>query len=149
MITQREKQEIGQKWENEITKYLKNSKLWNHKLINAGYGTVFDKIIIPPGGGYAIEIKARENGRIAYNKTSITPNEIKGLTKFAEMVGADYAYIVGIWTTQKKIYVIRWVDVMEEVTSGRRGSIIMSDHLELQRIKGGFDFSIFQSIGGY
>lgn len=142
-FSQKDKQARGEKGESLITDSLRKAKLWNHKLINAGFGTVFDKIVIPPGGGYALEIKVRNTPRIAYNEKSITKNERKGLTKFAQQVGEDYAYIIGIWKTEEfqRAFLIRWVDVMDAVCSGVRGSINMLDFPELKKVPGGWDMS--------
>jgi hypothetical protein len=136
-FTQKDKQKRGTKGEADITASLKAIGLWNHKFINAGYGTVFDKIIIPPGGGYAIEIKVREAPRIAYNTRSITNNERKGLDKFMKMVGENYAYIIGIWKTKEfqRAFLIPWHMVRDDVCSGKRGSIKMLDFPEIQRKK--------------
>jgi hypothetical protein len=90
--TQKEKQERGTKGEAEITASLTKAKLWNHKFANAGFGTVFDKLAVLPGGGYGLEIKVRQEPTIAYNLSSIPNNERKGLDKFVKLVGEDYAY---------------------------------------------------------
>jgi hypothetical protein len=136
-FTQKDKQERGTKGEADITASLKAISLWNHKFINAGYGTVFDKIIIPPGGGYAVEVKVRKEPRIAYNIRSITPNERKGLDNFMSKVGREHAFIIGIWKTQEfqRAFLIPWYQVRDQVLSGVRGSINMLDFPEIQRIK--------------
>lgn len=142
-ITQKQKQERGTKGESLITDSLRPHGLWNHKLINAGYGTVFDKLIIPPGGGYAIEVKTRMQPRIEYSK--IEANERKGLDRFMQLVGQDHAYIIGIWLTEntKRAFLIPWHEVRDAVCSGCRGSINMLDFLELPRKSGGWDMSCF------
>jgi len=147
--TQKDKQARGEKGESLITDSLRKAKLWNHKLINAGFGTVFDKLVIPPHGGYALEIKVRKNPTIAYNEKSITPNERKGLNRFVELVGEDYAYIIGIWKTEEfeRAFLIRWVDVRDAVCSGVRGSIKMLNFPELKKIPGGWDMSWMKKGG--
>jgi hypothetical protein len=142
-MTQKDKQERGVKGESLITDSLRPQKIWNHKLINAGFGTVFDKIIIPPGGGYAVEVKTRMVPRIEYSK--IEANERKGLDKFMEQVGPKHAFIIGIWLTEdtKRAFLIPWYKVRDEVCSGVRGSIRMEDYPELQKVKGGWDMSCF------
>lgn len=144
-FSQKDKQVRGAKGEELVTSSLRTAKLWNHKLVNMGFGTVFDKLIIPPGGGYAIEVKIRNKPTIGYNTKSITPNERKGLNAFVEKVGEDYAYIIGIWYTEsvKRAFLIRWVDVRDEVCSGCRGSINMLDYLELPKKGTGWDMSCF------
>jgi hypothetical protein len=143
MKSQKDKQERGVKGEAVITASLKKAALWNYKFVNAGFGTVFDKLVVLPGGGYGLEIKVRQEPRIGYNEKSITPNERKGLNKFVDLVGRDYAFIVGIWKTEsfERVFLIKWVDVREEVLSGIRGSIKMLDFPELQKVTGGWDMS--------
>lgn len=145
-FTQKEKQERGAKGESLITDSLRNAKLWNHKLVNAGFGTVFDKLVILPRGGYGLEIKVRQVPRIAYNIKSITPNERKGLDKFMKQVGRDHAYIIGIWKTEEcqRAFLIPWWQVRDQVLSGERGSIKMLDFPELQKVPGGWDMSCFK-----
>ncbi|KNY24821.1 hypothetical protein [Pseudobacteroides cellulosolvens] len=144
-FSQKDKQERGAKGEADITASLKKANLWNHKFINAGYGTVFDKLVIPPGGGYALEIKVREKPNIAYNKGSITLNERKGLTKFMNQVGQDHAFILGIWKTKEfeRAFLIPWYMVKDEVCSGIRGSINMLDYPEVYKKDGVWDLYWF------
>jgi len=146
--TQKDKQARGEKGEADITASLRKAGLWNHKLINAGYGTVFDKLIIPPGGGYAVEVKVRNTPYIGYNTKSITPNERKGLTKFEEQVGRGHAFIIGIWKTDEftRAFLIPWHEVKDEVCSGCRGSIKMLSFPELKKIPGGWDLSCFTKV---
>lgn len=141
--TQKDKQERGVKGESLLTDSLRSAGLWNHKLINAGYGTVFDKLIIPPGGGYAVEVKTRLQPRIEYSK--IERNERRGLDKFMRQVGREHAYIIGIWLTDdtKRAFLIPWYQVRDVVCSGCRGSINMLDFPELPRKGGGWDMSCF------
>ena len=129
MQTQKDKQKRGQSGERLITDALAKLQLWNHKLVNYGFGTVFDKIVIPPAGGYALEIKVRQIPRIAHNPKSITNNEVKGLEKFYRLVGQDNAFIIGIWKDESnyKAYLIPWGTVREQVISRVRGSIKMQD----------------------
>lgn len=143
--SQKDKQARGEKGESLITDSLRKAGLWNYKLINAGYGTVFDKLIIPPEGGYAVEIKVRQVPRIAHNVKSITPNERRGLERFMKLVGKDNAFIIGIWKTEEfqRAYLIRWADVREQVLSGIRGSINMLDFPELPKRGSGWDMSVF------
>ncbi|MCR4436185.1 MAG: hypothetical protein QHH06_10430 [Clostridiales bacterium] len=145
-MNQKDKQVRGTKGEADITASLRKAKLWNHKLVNAGYGTVFDKLIIPPGGGYAIEVKVRQEPTIGYNAKSITPNERKGLTHFEKLVGKGHAFILGIWKTEKfeRAFLIPWYAVRDEVCSGVRGSIKMLDFPELKKVAGGWDMSCFE-----
>lgn len=142
-ITQKQKQERGVKGESLLTDSLRPAGLWNHKLVNAGYGTVFDKLVIPPGGGYAIEVKTRIRPSIEYSK--IEANERKGLDKFVRQVGRDHAFILGIWLTDgiKRAFLIPWVDVRDAVCSGCRGSIDMLEFPELPRVGSGWDMSCF------
>lgn len=142
-FSQKDKQVRGTKGESQITDSLRKAGLWNHKFINAGFGTVFDKLVVPPGGGYGLEIKVRQVPRIAYNEKSITPNERRGLDKFARLVGENYAYIVGIWKTEEfeRAFLIRWVDIRNAVCSGIRGSVKMLDFPELKKVPGGWDMS--------
>ncbi len=146
--TQKDKQKRGAKGESLITDSLRKVNLWNHKLINIGFGTVFDKLIIPPGGGYAVEIKVRQEPRIAHNIKSITKNERIGLDEFMAKVGKDHAFIIGIWKTEKfqRAFLIPWYKVRDQVCSGVRGSINMLDFPELPKISGGWDLSCF--MGG-
>lgn len=147
--SQKDKQARGEKGESLITDSLRKAGLWNYKLVNAGYGTVFDKLVIPPGGGYAIEVKVRQVPRIAHNEKSITPNERRGLENFMRMVGKDHAFIIGIWKTEEfqRAFLIRWADVREQVLSGVRGSINMLDFPELPRKGSGWDMSCFAKVG--
>ena len=142
-LTQKDKQERGVKGESLLTDSLRPAGLWNHKLVNAGYGTVFDKLIIPPGGGYAIEVKTRMVPRIEYSK--IEMNERKGLDRFMEKVGPKHAFILGIWLTEdtKRAFLIPWYQVRDTVCSGCRGSINMLDFTELPKVAGGWDMSCF------
>lgn len=142
----KDNQERGEKGEGLITDSLHTSKLWNHKLVNAGFGTVFDKLVIPPGGGYAFEVKVRKEPTIAYNTKSITSNERRGLDNFMKKVGKDYAFIIGIWMTdqEKRAFLIPWHEVREAVCSGARGSIKMLDFPELPRKGTGWDMSRFK-----
>lgn len=137
--TQKQKQERGTKGEADITASLTKAKLWNHKFVNAGFGTVFDKLAVLPGGGYGLEIKVRQEPTISYNLKSITKNERKGLDKFVNLVGKDYAYIIGIWKTEEfeRAFLIPWVQVRDAVCSGERGSIKMLDFPELKKVSGG------------
>lgn len=143
-LTQKDKQARGEKGESLITDSLRPAGLWNHKLVNAGYGTVFDKLIIPPGGGYAIEVKTRLQPRIEYSK--IERNERRGLDKFMRQVGRDHAFIIGIWLTEgiKRAFLIPWYQVRDAVCSGCRGSINMLDYPELPRKGSGWDMSCFE-----
>lgn len=145
--SQKNKQERGVKGESLITDSLRSSGLWNHKLINAGYGTLFDKIIIPPSGGYAIEVKTRLTPRIEYSKIEL--NERRGLDKFMKQVGRDHAFIIGIWLTDdtKRAFIIPWHEVRDAVCSGTRGSILMTEFPELQKVAGGWDMSCFKREG--
>jgi len=148
-MTQKDKQARGERGEADITASLRKADLWNHKLVNVGYGTVFDKLIIPPGGGYALEVKVRREPRIAYNTKSITPNERRGLDRFMQQVGRNHAYIIGIWQTEdtRRAFLIPWYQVRDAVCSGCRGSINMLDFPELQRVSGGWDLSCFAKVG--
>jgi len=107
---------------------------------------VFDKLIIPPGGGYAVEVKVRKRPIIGYNVKEITSNERKGLDKFMRQVGRDYAFIIGIWLTEdcKRAFLIPWAEVRDAVCSGGRGSIRMEDFPELPKVSGGWDMSCFK-----
>jgi hypothetical protein len=147
--TQKDKQVRGQKGEALITASLRKAGLWNHKLVNTGYGTVFDKIVIPWGGGYALEIKVRKEPRIEYNTKSITPNERRGMEQFMLRVGRDRVYIIGIWQGEgfARAFMIPWASVREDVLSGRRGSIKMLDFPELKKIPGGWDMSFLRKDG--
>ena len=149
-FTQKEKQERGQTGEALITASLRKSELWQHKLVNAGYGTVADKLVIPPGGGYLLEIKTRLEPRIAYNRSSITNNERRGMDYFEKMVGHGRSLIVGIWKTKEfqRAFLIPWCQVREGVLSELPGSIKMLDFPELKKIPGGWDLSCLKNIGG-
>ena len=142
-MTQKDKQRRGEHGEADITASLKKAGLWSHKLINAGYGTVFDKLVIPPGGGYAVEVKVRKEPTIGYNTKSITPNERKGLTHFENMVGKGHAFIIGIWKSGEtyRAFLIPWHAVKDAVCSGVKGSIKMMEFPELKKIPGGWDMS--------
>lgn len=144
-MTQKNKVERGAKGEEAITASLRKLNLWNHKLVNVGFGTVFDKLIIPPGGGYAVEVKVRQEPRIAHNTKSITPNERKGLTAFESKVGKGHSFIIGIWATKdfQRAFLIPWYQVKDAVCSGCRGSIRMEDFPELPKVAGGWDLSCF------
>ena len=144
--SQKDKVQRGEKGEGLITNSLRSSGLWNHKLENAGYGTVFDKLVIPQGGGYAFEIKVRKEPTIGYNLKSITMNERRGLDNFMTKVGRDHAFIIGIWMTDqvKRAFLIPWYQVRDAVCSGVRGSIKMLDFPELQRKGTGWDMSRFK-----
>ena len=144
-FSQKNKQERGAKGEEQITVSLRSAGLWNHKFINAGFGTVFDKLVIPPGGGYALEIKVRQVSRIAYNIKSITLNERRGLEKFMDQVGREHAFLIGIWKTEEfqRAFLIPWHAVRDQVLSGVRGSVNMLDFLELQKKGSGWDLSCF------
>ena len=146
-FTQKDKQKRGTKGESLITDSLRKANLWNHKLVNAGFGTVFDKLVIPPGGGYGLEIKVRQIPRIAYNVKSITPNERRGLDKFVKQVGQENAFIIGIWKTEdfQRAFLIPWWQVRDQVCSGVRGSINMLDFLELEKKGSCFVLSCFRS----
>lgn len=146
-ITQKQKQERGVKGESLLTDSLRPAGLWNHKFVNAGFGTVFDKLVIPPGGGYAIEVKTRMVPRIEYSK--IEANERKGLDKFVRQVGRDHAFILGIWLTEdtKRAFLIPWYQVRDAVCSGCRGSINMLDFPELSKVGSGWDMSCFGRKG--
>jgi len=137
--SQKDKQARGKKGESLITDSLRKAGLWSHKLVNAGYGTVFDKLVIPPGGGYGIEVKTALEPKIPHSK--ITANERRGLEKFMRQVGRDHAFIIGIWLTEdtKRAFLIRWADVRDGVLSGVRGSINMLDFPELEKVPGGWD----------
>ncbi len=127
-----ENQKKGVKGESLITGSLSKKKIWNHKLVNAGYGTVFDKLILPPGHGYAAEVKYYAAPKIPFSK--IEPNERKGLDKFMRQVGRGHAFIIGIWSTEDRAFLIPWEDVRDQVCSGNRGSINMLDFQELPKI---------------
>lgn len=143
-FTQKDKQERGEKGESLITDSLRKAGIWNHKLVNAGYGTVFDKLIIPPGGGYAIEVKTRLQPRIEYSK--IEQNERRGLDSFMKKVGRDHAFIIGIWLTEdtKRAFLIPWHEVRDAVCSEVKGSINMLDFPELPKVAGGWDMGCFE-----
>jgi hypothetical protein len=147
-LTQKDKQARGAEGEADITASLREAGLWNHKMVNGGFGTPFDKIIVPPGGGYAVEVKVRNVPNIPYSK--IESNERKGLSKFERLVGKDHAFIIGIWKTEEfhRAFLIPWYQVKDAVCSGVRGSIQMEDFPELKRIPGGWDLSCFRKAGG-
>ena len=146
-MTQADKAKRGASGESAVTASLAAAHLWNHKLVNAGFGTVFDKLIIQPGGGWAVEVKTRKEPTIAFNTKSITPNERRGLDAFMPKVGSDRAVIIGIWRPEDdphgRAFVIPWAAVREAVCSGRRGSIRMTDWPELPRMGTGWDMSRF------
>lgn len=135
--------ERGQDGEGLLTASCRTAGLWNHKIENTGFGTPFDKLIIPPGGGYAIEVKTRERPTIAYS--SIEQNERRGLDRFIRLVGNQNAFILGIWLVGKeckRAFLIPWVSVRDTVCSGDRGSINMLDFPELPRKGEGWDLSV-------
>lgn len=137
----KENQKKGVKGESLITGSLSKKKIWNHKLVNMGYGTVFDKLILPPGHGYAVEIKYYAVPKIPFSK--IEPNERKGLDKFMKQVGQNHAYIIGIWNTEDRAFLIPWKDVRDRVCSGVRGSINMLEYQELCKTgKSAWDLSV-------
>lgn len=144
----KDNQERGAKGEELVTSSLRSSKLWSHKFINAGFGTVFDKLVIPPGGGYGLEIKVRKEPTIGYNVKSITKNERKGLNTFVEKVGPGNAFIIGIWINEdiKRAFIIPWIDVRDAVCSGVRGSIKMQEFEELERKGTGWNLDRFKII---
>jgi hypothetical protein len=146
MYTQKDKVDRGAKGEELITSSLKAAGVWSHKFINAGYGTVFDKLVVLPGGGYGIEVKTSLQPRIPYSK--VTGNERRGLDKFMKMVGEDYAWIIGVWKTENfcRAFRIRWADVREGVLSGCKGSINMLESVELERRAGGWDMEWMKHI---
>lgn len=133
--------ERGQDGEALLTASCQACRLWSYKMLNAGFGTPFDKVIIPPGGGYAIEVKTKLEPTIAYS--SISTNERKGLNRFVRMVGRENAYIMGVWLTGdfKRAFLIPWVAVRDAVCSGARGSINMLDFPELRRKGEGWDLT--------
>jgi len=135
----RKQVERGQDGEGLLTSSCRAAGLWNHKIENMGFGTPFDKIIIPPGGGYAIEVKTRQKPTIAYS--SIEENERKGLDRFVQLVGRDNAYILGVWLTKdfRRAFLIPWVAIRDAVCSGARGSVKMLDFPELRRKSEGWD----------
>jgi len=135
--------EIGAEGEADITVSLKLAGLWSHKIVNTGYGTEFDKLIIPPVGGYAVEVKRRAAPTIEYSK--ISTNERRGLNRFERLVGRDNAFIIGIWQTKEfsRAFLIPWHEVRDAVCSGGRGSIRMEDFPELPKVAGGWDMSCF------
>lgn len=141
--TQKDKQKRGVKGESLITDSLRACGLWNHKLVSIGYGTVFDKLIIPPEGGFAVEIKTALVPRIPYSK--ITENERRGLDKFMRQVGQNNAYLIGIWLIEKtkRAFLIPWYQVRDAVCSGCKGSINMLDFPELPRKGSRWDMKIF------
>lgn len=146
-MTQTDKIKRGASGEACIRVSLSAAKLWSHKLVNAGFGTVFDKLIVQPAGGWAVEIKTRKEPTIAFNVKSITPNERRGLDAFAAKVGSDRAVIIGIWRPEDdphgRAFVIPWSAVRDDVCSGRRGSIKMTDWPELPKAGKGWDMSRF------
>jgi hypothetical protein len=144
MRAQKSNPEIGAEGEADITVSLSKAGLWNHKLFNAGWGTPFDKVVVKPGGGYAVEVKRRDGPTIEFSK--ISRSERNGLDKFMWQVGRDYAVIIGIWKTEKseQAFLIPWHEVREAVCSGKRGSIRMEDFPELPKIAGGWDLSCFR-----
>ena len=146
-LTQKDKQERGVKGESLVTDSLRKAGIWTHKLVNAGYGTVFDKLVIPQGSGYAVEVKTRMRPRIEYSK--IEPNERRGLDKFMRQVGRDNAFIIGIWLTEdtRRAFLIPWHQVRDSVCSGCRGSINMLDFPELPKAARGWDMSCFNKGG--
>ncbi len=127
----KENQKKGVKGEKLVTDSLSKQKIWNHKLVNIGYGTVFDKLILPPGHGYAVEVKYYTSHKIPYSK--IEPNERKGLDKFLRQVGKGHAYIIGIWSTEGRAFLIPWEEVRDSVLSGVKGSIDMLMFQELEK----------------
>ncbi len=133
--------ERGQDGEGLLTASCRACGLWNHKIENMGFGTPFDKVIVPPGGGYAIEVKTRQRPTIAYS--SIEDNERKGLDRFVQLVGRKNAYILGVWMTKdcRRAFLIPWVAVRDAVCSGARGSINMLDFPELRRKGEGWDLA--------
>jgi hypothetical protein len=141
-------QERGETGEALITASLQLLELWNYKCINGGYGTPFDKIIIPPGGGYAIEVKVCKANTIGFSR--IEHNQRKGLDRFMKQVGRDHAHILAIWDANgsKRAFLIPWCQVRDDVLSGCRGSINMLDFPELLKTSKGWDLSCLKGIGG-
>jgi hypothetical protein len=125
-------QKNGVKGESLITDSLSKQKIWNHKLVNIGYGTVFDKLILPPGHGYGVEVKYYAVPKIPYSK--IEPNERKGLDKFMKQIGEKHAFIIGIWSTEGRAFLIPWAGVRDSVCSGVRGSINMLEFREIPKL---------------
>jgi len=137
----KENQKSGVKGESLITGSLSKQKIWNHKFINAGYGTIFDKLILPPGHGFAVEVKYYAVPKIPFSK--IEPNERRGLELFMKQVGDNHAYIIGIWSTEGRAFLIPWEQVRDNVRSGVRGSIKMLDFKELPKSgKSSWDLSV-------
>jgi hypothetical protein len=143
--TQKDKVKRGAEGERLITASLKEQYIWNYKMFNAGYGTLFDKLMIVNGKPFALEIKTRTEPYIAYS--SISANERNGLDDFMRKVGEGRAVIIGIWLTKdvKRAFWIPWKSVRWNIFSGERGSICMTDFDELDRYKSGWDF---QWLGG-
>lgn len=137
----RKQVERGQDGEGLLTASCRACGLWNHKMENMGFGTPFDKVIVPQGGGYAVEVKTRQRPTIAYS--SIEDNERKGLDRFIQLVGKNNAYILGVWMTKdfRRAFLIPWVAVRDAVCSGVRGSVNMLDFPELRRKGEGWDLS--------
>ena len=63
------------------------------------------------------------------------------------MVGKECTYIIGIWKTKEdqRAFLIPWKKVYIDVCSGERGSIDMLEFQELEKVKGGWNFSFLKS----
>lgn len=148
--TQKEKQQRGQKGEGEFRDSINDLKAWVKKMENAGYGTPFDYLVLMDNHNFAVEVKVRDAPTIGYNDRSITPNEKKGLTAFEQKLERNTSYIIAIWKNEnkKRAFLIPWGLVRDDVCSGRRGSIRMTDYFEVPRKKlstgkWGWDLSLF------
>jgi len=142
--TQRERnnhnRELGKKGESLISSSLKQSGFWRLKQRNFGDGTKCDFIAVHPVyGGYMLEVKTTDGDSPTVPYSWITKNERNALIEFERLI-PGHAFIIGVWIrNEMRAFRIRWVDVRDAVMSGMKGSINMLDHLELAKIRGGWD----------
>jgi len=147
MYTQKDKQKRGSQFESEFRASINNTGCWCHKIITGFKGTPFDYFVVNRDGiAIGVELKRTVSNRLNYSQ--IRDNQRIGLTEIWNKNGLSVIVCNVKNKHENKCYWIPWYLVMDDVSSGRRGSIEVTKFMEAPRIKlksgkYGWDFNRF------
>ena len=144
-FSQKDKQQRGTDFEGELTKACAAIPSWSRKILTGFSGTPFDRLLLTDAGAFALEAKRILHPSLPYS--AFTENERVGLSFFENCgVKRNKSYILVNWHNPphiNRVFKIPWSAVSNNVCSGRRGSIKITEYQELPRINGVWDLSSF------
>lgn len=139
----------GAEVERDFRASLNHIDCWARKMIPDMSGAPFDYLVLTDESRIAAEIKCTDDFRLPYS--IIRDTQRVGLTAF-ERIAGNASYVVCQYRRKqdngrydKRMFLIPWNAVRDEVCSGRRGSIDLSAYRELPRIDArSWDFSCWK-----